>query len=52
MGTDSNLKKDIDRAENWDKYKLQCMVDALVQMRTLEKYKNYNKYDFDEKKYL
>ncbi len=52
MGTDSNLKKDIDRSENWDKYKLQCMVDALAQMKTLEKCKNYNKYDFDEKKDL
>ena len=43
-------KVSADRAENWDKYKLKIMIDAIVQMKTLSKYKNYNSIDFDESK--
>ena len=46
MGT----KPQDDRAENWDLFKLKTMTDAMVQMRTLTKYKNYNHVDWDEPK--
>ena len=44
--------KESQRAENWDLNKLKTMTDAIIQIKTLAKYKNYNKVDWDEPKSL
>ena len=50
MGAKEESKKiESDRAENWDLFKFKTMTDAMVQMRTLVKYKNYNKIDLKAK---
>ncbi len=40
------------RDPNWDLYKLKTMMDAIIPFKTLTKYKNYNKIDWDEPKSL
>ena len=51
-GKELSKKNERDRAENWELFKFKTMTDAMVQMRTLAKYKNYNKINWNEPKSL